>query len=226
MLGPETLLSRFFAEELAATRIEFETIHVQFQMKETELSKAQEENRKLKETVGKQRDVPGSVLHIPSATPSFVFTDPSHFLVKNSNEITRTDVGKDENNNSLNSSVFLADLFTDGVMSVDFTILSLDEDKGDLYFGLMDSTEPIPVIREQLEDGVDHSVGLNRYGILRFNTPLSQSEQECHSDLKEGDCIRMELNLSSTPRTVQFFLNGEAGMCYASGIPSSVRVKV
>ncbi|KAK2941717.1 hypothetical protein BLNAU_23379 [Blattamonas nauphoetae] len=46
----------------------------------------------------------------------------------------------------------------------------------------------------------------------------------CHSELKESDCVRMEVDLDSTLRTVQFFVNGEAGRSYVSGLPPSVRI--
>ncbi|KAK2957316.1 hypothetical protein BLNAU_7694 [Blattamonas nauphoetae] len=202
---------------------------------EIELSAAQEENRRLKEAPKKQRDVSRSLHPITSAMSSFVLTDPSHFRINN-NEITRTDVGQEEDDDrySTDSSAFLTDIFTNGVISVEVTLLSLDDDDGDLYFGLMDSDNPIPEFGETLGLDVESlnfsflifsdSVSLSSNGLLNYNTPSSKAVRTCHDDLNEGDCVRMEVDLDSTPRTLQFFVNGEAGERYMSGIPSSVRI--
>ncbi|KAK2963691.1 hypothetical protein BLNAU_1256 [Blattamonas nauphoetae] len=69
-----------------------------------------------------------------------------------------------------------------------------------------------------------YSVGLNSSGYLYWNTPSSPSSQRRHIVLKEGDCVRIEVDLESTPRTVQFFVNGQAVDSYVSGIPSSVLI--
>ncbi|KAK2957324.1 putative Mitogen-activated protein kinase kinase kinase 5 [Blattamonas nauphoetae] len=216
VLGPETPLSRFLSQELDETRTQLLT-------RENELSAAHEEIRRLKDATDTQRDVPRSPHPTTPAISSFVFTDPSHFRV-NHNEITRTDVGEDEHGDATWSSVFLADVFTNGVMSVEFTLLSLNDIDGDLRFGLMDSNNPIPAVGEALGFNVQNSVSFDNIGCLTFNTPSSNSYEDCQSFLVEGDCVRMEVDLDSTPRTVQFFVNGEAGERYMSGIPSSVRI--
>ncbi|KAK2940960.1 hypothetical protein BLNAU_24136 [Blattamonas nauphoetae] len=79
-------------------------------------------------------------------------------------------------------------------------------------------------IGTRLGDRVKNSVSLNRYGGLFFHTPSSCTIDGSHSRMNEGDCIRMEVDLDSTPRTVQFFVNGKAGRSYVSEIPSSVRI--
>ncbi|KAK2957322.1 hypothetical protein BLNAU_7700 [Blattamonas nauphoetae] len=88
----------------------------------------------------------------------------------------------------------------------------------------MDSKYQIPKLGEQLGFNVNNSVGLNSFGVLWINTPSSGSGQACSSRLDEGVCVRMEVDHDSTPRTVQFFVNGEAGRYSVSGIPSSVRI--
>ncbi|KAK2949964.1 hypothetical protein BLNAU_15107 [Blattamonas nauphoetae] len=95
---------------------------------------------------------------------------------------------------------------------------------GYIRFGLMDSTSRIPEIGEALGCQVHDSVSLDQYGYLNYNTPSIRSYHDCHPSLHEGDCVRMEVDLDSIPRTVKFFVNGEAGECYMSGIPSSVRI--
>ncbi|KAK2951395.1 putative Mitogen-activated protein kinase kinase kinase 5 [Blattamonas nauphoetae] len=168
------------------------------------------------------RDVPNYVQSTLSSNPKFICQDPSHFRV-DSNIITRTDVGCSPSGTSMFSSLFLADVFRNGVISVDFTIISLI-DNGGIFFGLVDSTSPLPKTHEAVGCDVKNSVSLDKFGRLDLNTPLSDSFEECHNHLKEGDCVRMEVDLDSTPRTVRFFVNSEAGECYMSGIPSSVRI--
>ncbi|KAK2957328.1 hypothetical protein BLNAU_7706 [Blattamonas nauphoetae] len=93
-----------------------------------------------------------------------------------------------------------------------------------IRFGLMDSNNPFPAIGEELGSHVQNSVGLNKFGDLDHNTPSETSGRYYHSELKECDCVRMDVDLDSTPRTVQFFVNGEAVQWYVSGFPSSVRI--
>ncbi|KAK2946621.1 hypothetical protein BLNAU_18457 [Blattamonas nauphoetae] len=88
----------------------------------------------------------------------------------------------------------------------------------------MDSSSPIPKIGEALGFNVKNSVGLNTDGNLWVNTPSSNLQCYCHSELNQGDCVRIIVDLDSTPRTLQFFVNGMAGDWYVSGIPSSVRI--
>ncbi|KAK2952257.1 putative Protein kinase domain containing protein [Blattamonas nauphoetae] len=95
VLGPETPLSRFFAEELESAHLEI---------------------LKLKKSAGVQRVVPDPFHKPQLSLPSMIFTDPSHFNV-NETVFTRTDVGPNEDGFSDWSSVFLADVFTNGVIS-------------------------------------------------------------------------------------------------------------
>ncbi|KAK2946026.1 hypothetical protein BLNAU_19037 [Blattamonas nauphoetae] len=190
---------------------------------ERKLSAAQEENRRLKRAAHTQRDVPRSVTLTVPAVSSFIFTCPSHFRVNN-NEITRTGVGTNPYGGSAWSSVLLPNIFTNGVISVEITILSLDYDTGNIHFGLMDSSSPIPALGALLGSRVRNSVSLNNDGYLNFSTTSSTLCSCYRSELAEGDCVRMEVDLDSTPRTLQFFVNGDAGWCYVSGIPSSVRI--
>ncbi|KAK2949947.1 putative Protein kinase domain containing protein [Blattamonas nauphoetae] len=217
-------------KELKSTRQQLQTEQrahqadkSKIQSLENELSTAQEEIRRLKDAADAHRDVPRSVHPTTSAMYSFVFTDPSHFRVNNT-EFTRTDVGVDDYGDLTCSSVLFPGVFRNGVISVEITLLSLDDNNGDVVIGLMDSNNPLPEIGETLGCKVKNSVSLDTGGVLAFNTPSSDSYERCHSDLKEGDCLRMEVDLDSTPRTVQFFVNGEAVKYYVSGIPSSLRL--
>ncbi|KAK2950084.1 hypothetical protein BLNAU_15006 [Blattamonas nauphoetae] len=144
--------------------------------------------------------------------PPLLFTNSSHFSVIHTT-ITRTEFGTDDNGNTRWSSALLTDPFTSGIVSITITILSLPSLFSSIRFGLMDSNNPIPAVGEDLGCVVKNSVGLDRYGQLWFKTPSP-----------EGDCVRMEVDLDSTPRTLQFFVNDKAGRSYMSGIPSSVRI--
>ncbi|KAK2951096.1 hypothetical protein BLNAU_13939 [Blattamonas nauphoetae] len=130
--------------------------------------------------------------------PRMDFTDPSLFSIMHTTIVHTTD-----NSPSYWRSVLLSNPFTSGILSFTITILSFR----DAYIAV-------------------DSIGLNKSGYVKFNTPSETSYVICHSELNEGDCIRMEVDLDSTPRTVQFFVNGKAGECYMSGIPSSVRIGV
>ncbi|KAK2952237.1 hypothetical protein BLNAU_12796 [Blattamonas nauphoetae] len=153
--------------------------------------------------------------------PSLDFTNPSNYSLDRTT-ITGTDHGHNKDGSSPWSSVLLSDTYTSGVVSVTITILS--NRYGALRFGLMDSNNPIPEIDEVLGAGVKNSISLDTSGHLNINTPSSRSFLPSHFRLKEGVCVRMEVDLDSTPRKVQFFVNGEAGRRYVSGIPSSVRI--
>ncbi|KAK2957362.1 hypothetical protein BLNAU_7740 [Blattamonas nauphoetae] len=104
------------------------------------------------------------------------------------------------------------------------TVLSLPTSLGAVCFLFKNSNTPISKTDEALEFQIKNSVGLNRSGDLCFNTPSSRSDTPRQSQQNEGDCVRMEVDLDSTPRTLLFFVNGEGGECYVSGIPSSVRI--
>ncbi|KAK2957327.1 hypothetical protein BLNAU_7705 [Blattamonas nauphoetae] len=138
--------------------------------------------------------------------------------------VTRTEFGTENYGGSTWSSLLLSDPFTSGIISITITLLSLPDIWRDVYFGLMDSNYPIPKVGEELGFNVNNSVGLGSNCNLYNNTPSSHTVHNCHSWLKEGDNVRMEVDLDSTPRTLQFFVNGKAGECYMSGIPSSVRI--
>ncbi|KAK2957325.1 hypothetical protein BLNAU_7703 [Blattamonas nauphoetae] len=158
-----------------------------------------------------------------STLPSLAFTDLSHFSI-NRTIFTRTAFREDDDVVPVWSSLLISDPFTSGVISGTITILSLTDLWRDVLFGLMDFNDPIPVFDERLGVHVKNSVALDQLGTLWFNTPSSHSYEACHFSLNEFDCVRMEVDLDSTPRTVQFFVNGQAGECYMSGIPSSVRI--
>ncbi|KAK2946599.1 hypothetical protein BLNAU_18435 [Blattamonas nauphoetae] len=153
--------------------------------------------------------------------PLLDFTNQSHFSI-NRTIFTRTAFREDDDGYPVWSSVVLSKPFTSGIISITITILSTSN--GYIRFGLMDSTSPIPKTDKTLGLNVENSVSLDNYGTLWFSTPSSDSFEDCTSFLKEGACLRMEVDLDSTPRTLQFFKNGRAGQHYMSELPSSVRI--
>ncbi|KAK2941165.1 hypothetical protein BLNAU_23930 [Blattamonas nauphoetae] len=170
----------------------------------------------------------GPVPHI--ALPPLLFTDPSHFIV-NGTTITRSEVDVGIFGFARHSSALLRDPITSEIVSVTLTILSLpnlDHQVGGIRIGVLDSTAPVPKLGETLGWDVKDSVSLNSSaGYLNLHSPSTQHVSKsafCHFFLKEGDCVRMEVDMDSTPRTAQFFVNGENGESFVSGLPLSVRI--
>ncbi|KAK2954506.1 hypothetical protein BLNAU_10526 [Blattamonas nauphoetae] len=153
--------------------------------------------------------------------PPLDFTDPSHFSV-NGTVLSRTTHGRSVGGYWVWSSVLLSDPFTCGVVSVTITILN--KLAFSLRFGLMDSAFGVPDIDTALGYNIENSLGLHTNGSLQFNIPSSRANESCFNVVNEGDCVRMEVDMDSTPRTVQFKVNGEAGRYFMSGIPSSIRI--
>ncbi|KAK2956494.1 hypothetical protein BLNAU_8548 [Blattamonas nauphoetae] len=160
---------------------------------------------------------------LPLPAHPFILSDPSRFRV-DSNVITFLGDENDIFNLSQSASAILHDIFLSGAFLFTITIQSCSNSLGVFYVGLVDSTTPLPQEKQNLGCDVKNSIGLHKFGSLHYNTPSSNTYEYCHSSLKEGDCIQMEVDLFSTPRTVQFFVNGVYGEHYLSGIPSSVRI--
>ncbi|KAK2947829.1 hypothetical protein BLNAU_17249 [Blattamonas nauphoetae] len=160
-------------------------------------------------------------LHVPTqlmALPQLLFTDSAHFTI-DCTTITRSAVGLPSKAYYCTSSIVLGDPVTKGIVSVTLTILSFPTvgyHVGAVRIGLLESTAAVPKLGEILGDNVK--------GSLWCNTPSTQHARRnayCHSKLNEGDCVRMEVDMDSNPRTVQFFVNGESGRCFVSGLPPS-----
>ncbi|KAK2941162.1 hypothetical protein BLNAU_23927 [Blattamonas nauphoetae] len=160
--------------------------------------------------------------------PPLLFTDRSHFIIKHTT-ITRSMAAHDESGFASSSTALIGEPITTGIVTITITLLSLptvDSVSSELFFfGLLDSIAPIPKFGEILD-----SVCLRSFsGDLCHNTQSSGYDRRmewCHSYLKEGDRVRMEVDMESTPRTVQFFVNGESGRCFVSGLSQSVRIGV
>ncbi|KAK2958009.1 putative NEK kinase [Blattamonas nauphoetae] len=141
--------------------------------------------------------------------PELLFTNKSHFLVR-SNILTRTEKGTGDKEGTRSSTVLFAEPITKGVVSLR---------RKDLFnFGLLDSSLAVP------SHGQD-SVGLSSGGKLHVFSQI-QLADSCCSSLSMNDRVVMEVNMDSTPRTVQFFVNGKCTDSYVSGIPESVRIGV
>ncbi|KAK2947539.1 hypothetical protein BLNAU_17559 [Blattamonas nauphoetae] len=158
--------------------------------------------------------------------PELLLTHKSHFIIRNT-VLTRTEKGEDKKGRGRPSTVLFSEPITKGVVSVTFAVLTIAEsgaEKGFITFGLLDSSLAVPELGQVLGKDVKYSVALSSSeGQLQINTQ-SSLEQDCCSSISKTDRVVMEVNMDSTPRTVQFFVNGKAGKCYVSGIPESVRI--
>ncbi|KAK2947840.1 hypothetical protein BLNAU_17260 [Blattamonas nauphoetae] len=163
------------------------------------------------------------------ALPPLLFAFRSHFAIENTT-VTRPSENVDSKGPFSNSSVLLNTPISQGIVSVTLTILTLPKTTsfGVLRFCLLDSTAPVPKLRETVGCDIQDSVSLySNNGRLYFNTPSTRHQsryESCHPGLYEGDCVRMEVDMESMPRTLQFFVNGESGRCFVSGLPPSVRI--
>ncbi|KAK2954528.1 hypothetical protein BLNAU_10548 [Blattamonas nauphoetae] len=158
--------------------------------------------------------------------PELLFTHKSHFFVRNS-VLTRTEKGDDGKGKTRPSTVLLSEPITKGVVSVTFVVLTLaesGEQKGIINFGLLDSSLAVPQLGRVLGKDVQLSLSLSTSEGNLLISNRSSSGISGFSGLSKNDRVVMEVNMDSTPRTVQFFKNGWAGKCYVSGIPESVRI--
>ncbi|KAK2961561.1 hypothetical protein BLNAU_3359 [Blattamonas nauphoetae] len=164
------------------------------------------------------------------ALPPLIFVDRSHFVL-NDTTLTRSEVDLSLIGCARSSAAIVRNPITAGVLSIIVTILSLPTLKdctGGLRFGVVDSTAPIPELDEAIGTKVKNSISLSAsHGCIASNTPSTHNSTAwdlCHSKMNEGDCIRIELDMDSSPRTVQFFVNGQRGLSFVSGLPRSIRV--
>ncbi|KAK2946170.1 hypothetical protein BLNAU_18914 [Blattamonas nauphoetae] len=156
--------------------------------------------------------------------PELLFTDKSHFIIRN-NVLTRTEKGSDKKGRTRPSTVLFSEPITKGVVSVTFVVLTLAksiEQEGFVNFGLLDARATVPRLGLVLGKDVKDSIALSTSGDVHVFNKIKLKEY-C-SDPSKMNRIVMEVNMDSTPRTVQFFINGQVGQCYVSGIPESVRI--
>ncbi|KAK2946836.1 hypothetical protein BLNAU_18214 [Blattamonas nauphoetae] len=145
---------------------------------------------------------------IPLTTlASLLHTHKSHLRVKNTT-ITPCKGIYDSGNTIFNYPLVVAEDISSGIVSVTVTVLS--HEAGQLIIGLIDSSHP------NSELGTGLGCDSKWFEI--------EHRETCHPPLKEGDCVRMEVDMDSKPRTLQFFVNGEAGQFYVSDLPTLVRV--
>ncbi|KAK2946199.1 hypothetical protein BLNAU_18875 [Blattamonas nauphoetae] len=89
----------------------------------------------------------------------------------------------------------------------------------------MDATSEMPKVGECLGYEINNSLSLDsQHGELCYHTPSHYTYEDCHSSLRCGDSVRMEIDMQSALRSVQFFVNGRNGKYYMTGIPTTVFV--
>ncbi|KAK2945575.1 hypothetical protein BLNAU_19481 [Blattamonas nauphoetae] len=130
-----------------------------------------------------------------------------------------------------NCNVLLKTPVTQGIFSVTVIVLSLSNivyHAGVVRMGLFDSTAVVHKLSDALGSEVEDSLSLETDSCwLALNTPSTrhQSRHEYYfSELREGDCVRMEVDMDSKPRTVHFFVNGQNGRSFVSSLSPSVRI--
>ncbi|KAK2961578.1 hypothetical protein BLNAU_3376 [Blattamonas nauphoetae] len=105
-----------------------------------------------------------------SVLPPLLFTDPLHFTLTNTT-ITRTGFVFGDHGQINPSTVLMEDNISHGIVSVTITMQDCRES---VYFGLLDSSAPVPTIHEAIGRYVENSVSLTPFGNLLLNTPNMQ----------------------------------------------------
>ncbi|KAK2954857.1 hypothetical protein BLNAU_10187 [Blattamonas nauphoetae] len=165
-----------------------------------------------------------SVLTIQTQMPSLVFTDASHFTVDDNTvasaclPVTRSY----ESDHPKWSSFVLSEQITEGIVAISFTFLTRN-DMYLSYFGLIGGMSPIPEIGQRLGQFND-SIALSRERKLHLLTSVGQQEIDLSSFFESGDHVVVEINMDSTPRTAQFFVDGQSANAVVDDLPESVRV--
>ncbi|KAK2949796.1 putative Carbon catabolite-derepressing protein kinase [Blattamonas nauphoetae] len=124
--------------------------------------------------------------------------------------------------------LFIAEPITRGIVSISITLNSLTTLEDQPTFAI--SLSSTGIFMQSLVDPLSPlaMVGFeSEKGELRAGSPSEEDEgtnEPCHQPLKAGDVVVMEVNMETNPRTVQFFVNGKAGKCYASGLTESMSV--
>ncbi|KAK2940591.1 hypothetical protein BLNAU_24505 [Blattamonas nauphoetae] len=163
---------------------------------------------------------------IPLTTlPPLLHADKSHLRVKNTT--FNPCKGVNESGNSIfNYPLVVSEEISSGIVSVTVTILSKNFVR--TIVGLMESPRQNPEVDTGLGCGSKYCFSLwsNDGCVWLQQGPGFETRHggTCHPPLKEGDCVRMEVGMDSKPRTLQFFVNGEAGQFYVSDLPTLVRI--
>ncbi|KAK2941968.1 hypothetical protein BLNAU_23121 [Blattamonas nauphoetae] len=154
--------------------------------------------------------------------PPLLFTDPSYFVV-DCTTLTRSRIHFDFQRYLNKNSVLLKTPITQGIVSVTLTILSVPihvYDPGRVLIGLLDSTAAVPEMAQCLGYEVQDSVLISSStGLLYLHHRLIEDiprKAYRRYNLRNGDCVRMEVDMDSNPRTVQFFVNGHNKACFVS----------
>ncbi|KAK2954842.1 putative CAMK family protein kinase [Blattamonas nauphoetae] len=165
-----------------------------------------------------------SVLTNQTQMPSLVFTDPHLFRVED-NIIASICPYSEETHSFLKhkwSSFFFSELFTEGIVAISFTYL-VHNDVSSSFFGLMDGSAPIPGRGQTLVE-LNNTISLSQERKLHFLTTKTPQQIDLSSFFENGDHIVIEINMDSTPRTAQFFVDGQSANAVVVDLPESVRV--
>ncbi|KAK2959416.1 hypothetical protein BLNAU_5725 [Blattamonas nauphoetae] len=161
--------------------------------------------------------------------PELLMSDPCLFDVSEETVI-RTKIGRSKEGFASRASFALKEPFTSGVTSLTFTVPvvgATDTFYGSVNVAILPSNVIVPPLRKYIASPLNACTLHYSDGKLAATIRQNATEPEtlaCHSPLEEGDIIRVEVDMDSTPRVAQFFVNGKAGSAYVSHLPSSVRL--
>ncbi|KAK2956642.1 putative Striated muscle preferentially expressed protein kinase [Blattamonas nauphoetae] len=216
MLGSETPLSKLKDGQIQSLK--------------KQLAELSQESFSLRKTRENFRLLINELLFVTSGLPPLFLGPPHGYRIE---EKTFTRVRLENGGNSAEGSkdglVAIAEPITRGIVSISITLTSLAilENEPAFILSLMSANSLISILDVQFPP--DCVVGFeSSNGVLLLKSSSSSGNKErlepCHEQLKAGDVVVMEMNMEESPRTVQFFVNGKAGKCYASGIPESMIV--
>ncbi|KAK2958264.1 hypothetical protein BLNAU_6751 [Blattamonas nauphoetae] len=158
---------------------------------------------------------------------SFSFSDVT-CITQNGSLFTRTDAVTDEDGDAIIALFQINEPFQDCIVNLDFTLIKLPEknySQSVICFGFCETSESLPTTGQQIGGKVNNSLCINSAtGCLRYNTTHLSGGMPCTRMMKEGDNLRLELDLLSPQRKAIFFLNDRVGDIAIVDIPTSVKV--
>ncbi|KAK2954520.1 hypothetical protein BLNAU_10540 [Blattamonas nauphoetae] len=140
--------------------------------------------------------------------PALLSRFPKHFKIEG-NVITRTAFGCNGLDSPF-STVMLDGEVKKAIKSVAITILALPQNEcscGVVMIGVLGADYHIAKIPNRLGVGIIGSIALCSLTGMVYN----YSPKNCHSPLRVGDQVVLEVNTRSKPRTARFFVNGKNG---------------
>ncbi|KAK2951542.1 putative CBL-interacting protein kinase 17 [Blattamonas nauphoetae] len=167
-----------------------------------------------------------SVVTVQRQMPSLLFTYRSHFKVED-NRIAFSGVTQKRKKDGeiviTPSSLFHPEPITEGIVAISFTYLDAASLTSNI--SLIDVSAPIHKTGQKLER-VKNSIALNPTGSLHIMTSDRKKEIDLSSDFESCRRVVVEINMDSTPRTVQFFVDGQSANVVIVDLPQFIQVRL